>query len=89
MGGTTEGAVGGFVLMGERRWVLTGNRFTGQVKLHSILLRTSDSDSAPRTMKVIINRDDVDFGVAEETSGTQEFELSRTGEVQELPVVCL
>jgi hypothetical protein len=69
--------------------VLTENRFTGQVKLHSILLRTSDSDSAPRTMKVIINRDDVDFGVAEETSGTQEFELSRTGEVQELPVVCV
>ncbi|KAK4251675.1 PITH domain-containing protein [Corynascus novoguineensis] len=60
--------------------------FTGQVKLHSILLRTSDSDSAPKTLKVIINRDDVDFGVAEETSGTQEFELSRTGEVQELPV---
>ncbi|KAL2160053.1 hypothetical protein VTH06DRAFT_1708 [Thermothelomyces fergusii] len=60
--------------------------FTGQVRLHSILLRTSDSDSAPKTLKVIINRDDVDFGVAEETSGTQEFELSRTGEVQELPV---
>ncbi|KAG7285268.1 hypothetical protein NEMBOFW57_009889 [Staphylotrichum longicolle] len=60
--------------------------FTGQVKLHSILLRTSDSESAPKTLKVIINRDDVDFGVAEETSGTQEFELSRTGEVQELPV---
>ena len=51
------------------------------------MLRTSDSESAPKTLKVIINRDDVDFGVAEETSGTQEFELSRTGEVQELPVV--
>ncbi|KAL1838342.1 hypothetical protein VTJ49DRAFT_2803 [Mycothermus thermophilus] len=60
--------------------------FTGQVKLHSILLRTSDSPSAPRTLRVIINRDDVDFGVAEETSPTQEFELSRTAEVQELPV---
>jgi hypothetical protein len=65
------------------------DRFTGQVKLHAILLRTSDSDSAPKTLKVIINRDDVDFGVAEETSGTQEFELSRTADVQELPVVCL
>ncbi|AEO71373.1 6cb32f30-01bf-4c41-bd5e-a8a1ac9d5e41 [Thermothielavioides terrestris] len=60
--------------------------FTGQVKLHSILLRTSDSDSAPKTLKVIINREDVDFGVAEETDGTQTFELSRTAEVQELPV---
>ncbi|KAK4122637.1 DUF1000-domain-containing protein [Parathielavia appendiculata] len=66
--------------------VLVNVPFTGQVKLHSILLRTSDSDSAPKTLKVIINRDDVDFGVAEETSGTQEFELSRTAEVQELPV---
>ncbi|KAK4101451.1 DUF1000-domain-containing protein [Parathielavia hyrcaniae] len=66
--------------------VIVNVPFTGQVKLHSILLRTSDSDSAPKTMKVIINRDDVDFGVAEETSGTQEFELSRTAEVQELPV---
>ncbi|KAK4172546.1 PITH domain-containing protein [Triangularia setosa] len=60
--------------------------FTGQVKLHSILLRTSDSDSAPKMLKVIINRDDVDFGVAEEVQGTQEFELSRTGEVQEIAV---
>ncbi|KAK4111202.1 DUF1000-domain-containing protein [Canariomyces notabilis] len=60
--------------------------FTGQIRLHSILLRTSDSDSAPKTLKVIINRDDVDFGVAEETDGTQVFELSRTSEVQELPV---
>ncbi|KAK4139834.1 PITH domain-containing protein [Dichotomopilus funicola] len=66
--------------------VIVNVPFTGQVKLHSILLRTSDSDAAPKTLKVIINRDDVDFGVAEETSGTQEFELSRTAEVQELPV---
>ncbi|KAB5585923.1 PITH domain-containing protein [Coniochaeta sp. 2T2.1] len=60
--------------------------FTGQIKLHSILLRTSNSDSAPKTLKVIINRDDVDFGVAAEAEGTQTFELSRTSEVQELPV---
>jgi hypothetical protein len=60
--------------------------FTGQVKLHSILLRTSNSESAPKTLKVIINRDDVDFGVAEESEGTQTFELSRTSKVQELPV---
>ncbi|KAK3684265.1 PITH domain-containing protein [Podospora appendiculata] len=60
--------------------------FTAQIKLHSILLRTSDSDSAPRTLKVLINRDDVDFSVAEDAPGTQTFELSRTSEVQELPV---
>ncbi|KAK0634915.1 PITH domain-containing protein [Bombardia bombarda] len=60
--------------------------FTGQVKLHAILLRTSDSDSAPRTLKVLVNREDVDFGTAEDAEGTQTFELSRTSEVQELPV---
>jgi len=54
--------------------------------LHSILLRTSDSDSAPKTLKVIINREDVDFSIAEDSEGTQAFELSRTSEVQELPV---
>ncbi|EON99387.1 putative 60s ribosomal protein l3 protein [Phaeoacremonium minimum UCRPA7] len=60
--------------------------FTGQVKLHSILLRTSNSPSAPKTLKVFINRDDVDFSTAEEQEGTQEFELSQTSDVQELPV---
>ncbi|KAK3321450.1 PITH domain-containing protein [Cercophora scortea] len=60
--------------------------FTAQIKLHSILLRTSPSDSAPRTLKVLINRDDVDFSVAEDAPGTQTFELSRTSEIQELAV---
>ncbi|KAK0651284.1 PITH domain-containing protein [Cercophora newfieldiana] len=60
--------------------------FTGQIKLHSILLRTSDSDSAPRTLKVILNREDIDFSTASDTEGAQTFELSRTSEVQELPV---
>ncbi|PSR80280.1 PITH domain-domain-containing protein [Coniella lustricola] len=60
--------------------------FTGQVKLHAILLRTSQSDSAPRTLRVFQNRDDVDFAAAEDGEPAQEFELSRTSEVQELPV---
>ncbi|OTA96671.1 hypothetical protein M434DRAFT_392604 [Hypoxylon sp. CO27-5] len=60
--------------------------FTGQVKLHSILLRSSPSDSAPRTLKVFINRDNIDFETAEELAPTQTFELSQTSEVQELPV---
>ncbi|ORY64395.1 PITH domain-containing protein [Pseudomassariella vexata] len=66
--------------------ILMNVPFTGQVKLHSILLRTSPSDSAPRTLKVFINRDDMDFSTAEELAPTQEFELSQTSEVQELPV---
>ncbi|KAJ9132641.1 60S ribosomal protein L3 [Pleurostoma richardsiae] len=60
--------------------------FTGQVKLHSILLRTSDSPSAPRTLRVFQNREDVDFDAAAEQEPAQELELARTSEVQELPV---
>ncbi|KAI0378328.1 DUF1000-domain-containing protein [Hypomontagnella monticulosa] len=60
--------------------------FTGQVKLHSILIRTSPSDSAPCTLKVFINRDDVDFSLAEQLEPMQTFELSQTSEIQELPV---
>lgn len=60
--------------------------FTGQVKLHSILLRTSQSPSAPKTLKVFQNRDDIDFAAAEDLPPTQEFELAQTSEIQELPV---
>jgi len=61
--------------------------FTGQVKLHAILLRTSDSDSAPKTLKVLLNRDQgIDFSTAEDAPATQTFDLSRTNDIQELPV---
>ncbi|KAI8354156.1 galactose-binding domain-like protein [Blakeslea trispora] len=49
--------------------------FTGTVKLRSICLRTDKSDAAPSKMKVFINRDDVDFDVAESYTPTQEFDL--------------
>jgi hypothetical protein len=61
-------------------------RFTGQAKLHSILIRTELGDSAPKTLKVFINRDDVDFSSAEDLAPTQEFELSQTSEVQDIAV---
>ncbi|KAI1438617.1 PITH domain-containing protein [Xylaria sp. CBS 124048] len=60
--------------------------FTGQIKLHSILLRSSPSSSAPRTLKVFVDRDDLDFSGIEDAKPTQEFELSQTSEVQEIPV---
>ncbi len=56
------------------------------MKLHAILVRSSPAPSAPRTLKVFINREDVDFGTATELAPAQAFELSRTSEVQELPV---
>ena len=41
--------------------------FTGQVRLHSILLRTSDSESCPKTLKVFANfGEDMDFDTASE-----------------------
>jgi hypothetical protein len=60
--------------------------FSGQVKLHSILVRTSNSSSAPQTLKVFINRDDLDFSAASDLAATQEFNLSQTSEVQDIPV---
>ncbi|KAL8281771.1 hypothetical protein RB597_009473 [Gaeumannomyces tritici] len=62
--------------------------FTGQVKLHSVLLRTSDSAAAPRTLRLFVNPPETfDFSSAEEDrEPAQELELSRTSEVQELPV---
>lgn len=60
--------------------------FTGQVKLHAILLRTSQAASAPRTLRVFQNREDLDFAAAEDEAPAQEFELAQTSGVQELPV---
>jgi hypothetical protein len=60
--------------------------FTGQVKLHSIRIRTSNSSSAPQRLKVFINRDDLDFSSASDLSAIQEFHLSQTSEIQDIPV---
>ncbi|KAI0130822.1 DUF1000-domain-containing protein [Daldinia grandis] len=60
--------------------------FTGQVKLHSILIRSPPDSSAPCTLKVFTNRDDVGFDEAEEMTPTQTFELSQFDGIQELPV---
>ena len=71
------------------RYVLkndNANSFTGQVKLHSILIRTSNSDSAPQNLKVFINRDDLDFSAACDLAATQEFELSQTSAIQDIGV---
>lgn len=60
--------------------------FTGQVRLHSIILRTSPSGSCPKTLKVFINEDALDFETASEKEPTQVLEISQTSEVQEIPV---
>ena len=60
--------------------------FTGQVRLHSVHVRTSNDDSAPRTLKVHLNNPDLDFAAAADMPATQEFELARSREVQDLNV---
>jgi hypothetical protein len=50
------------------------------------MIRTSQSPSAPSTLRLFINRDDLDFDTAEDLQPIQEIELSQTSQVQELPV---
>lgn len=60
--------------------------FTGQVRLHSILIRTSPAPSSPKTLKLFLNADTMDFDTATEKEPTQTLEISQTSEVQEIPV---
>lgn len=69
-----------------KRKVLTQSRFTGQVRLHSILLRTSDTSHAPSTLKLFINRDDLDFSTASSLPPTQTLELPQSNELQEIGI---
>lgn len=61
-------------------------RFTGSLKLHAILFRTSSDSTAPKTLKIFSNKDDLDFSSASDVNPTQSFELSQTSEIQEYPV---
>ncbi|KAK5690880.1 hypothetical protein LTR97_012043 [Elasticomyces elasticus] len=60
--------------------------FTAQIRLHSILIRTSTTDSAPQTLKLFLNRDDLDFSAASSLQPTQTLELAQSNDVQEVPV---
>lgn len=51
-----------------------------------MLVRTSASAAAPRTLNLYVNGADLDFGAAEEREPTQRLELAQTSEVQEVPV---
>ncbi|KAL8787011.1 MAG: hypothetical protein Q9213_002447 [Squamulea squamosa] len=60
--------------------------FTGVLKLHSVLIRSSEDSSAPKTLKLFLNRDDLDFSTASDLQPTQTLELSQTSDIQELSV---
>lgn len=58
--------------------------FAGSCKLFSIIIRTSDSPSAPQTLKLFRNRDDLDFSTASDLKPTQKIELPKTNDVAEI-----
>lgn len=60
--------------------------FTAQIKLHSILVRTSTSDSAPMNVKIYVNREGLDFSTVADLPPTQTLELAQSNDVQEVPV---
>ncbi|KAJ6004133.1 hypothetical protein N7499_000201 [Penicillium canescens] len=63
--------------------------FNGQVKVHSLLLYTAPTISAPKTVKLFKNRDDLDFSTASELSPTQTIEVPQPvpgADVFELPL---
>lgn len=60
--------------------------FAGQVRLHSILIRTAPDASCPKTLKLFINDSDMDFHTASEKPPTQTLSVSQTSVVQEIPV---
>lgn len=60
--------------------------FTAQIRLHSVLIRTSNTDAAPMTLKLYINRDGLDFATASDLQPTQTLELAQSNEIQEIGV---
>ncbi|KAJ5761933.1 uncharacterized protein N7511_005315 [Penicillium nucicola] len=63
--------------------------FNGQVKVHSLLIYTAPTISAPKTIKLFKNRDDLDFSMASELSPTQTIEVPQPipgADVFELPL---
>lgn len=67
----------------------TSYSFTGQVKVHSLLIYTAPTPSAPKTLKLFKNRDDLDFATASDLSPTQTIEIPQPisgSDIFELPL---
>lgn len=63
--------------------------FTGQVKVHSLLIYTAPTPAAPKTLKLFKNRDDLDFATASELKPTQSVEIPQPvpgADVYDLPL---
>jgi PITH domain len=60
--------------------------FAGSCKLYSLLIRSSDSPSAPLNLSLFRNRDDLDFSTASDLKPTQKLSLPRSNDVVEIPL---
>ncbi|WEW55681.1 hypothetical protein PRK78_001114 [Emydomyces testavorans] len=65
--------------------------FTGQVKLHSFLIYSAPTASAPKTVKLFRNRLDLDFSTASDLQATQTLTVPQTltgsdADVLEIPL---
>ncbi|KAI5290310.1 hypothetical protein KEM54_001881, partial [Ascosphaera aggregata] len=49
--------------------------FTGQVKLHSLLIYAEPGPTAPKTIRLFRNREDIDFSVASDLKASQDVEV--------------
>lgn len=59
------------------------------MKVHSLLIYTAPTSSAPKTLKLFKNRDDLDFATASDLSPTQTLEIPQPipgSDVFELPL---
>lgn len=66
--------------------LLRSRSFTAQIRLHSILLRTSTTASAPLTLKLYPNTSPLDFPTAADLTPTQTLSLAQSNEIQEVPI---
>lgn len=79
-------------MMDREAMRLTSSRFTGQVKLHSILIHPTSSPHSPSIVHVYANREDLDFSAAADAKPTQTLEIplqppsATAQDVIELPV---
>ena len=65
--------------------------FAGQVNLHSVILYSVPTPSAPNTIKLFRNRPDLDFSTASDLAGTQTIHVPQTltgseGDALEIPL---
>jgi hypothetical protein len=62
--------------------------FNQAVRIHSLSIRSVDEERAPKTVKIFINKNSMDFNSAEQTPAVQELEFS-TSDVEQGTIIPL